>query len=58
MSRRFFVEQEAWDDVDRFVKDYEAQQPGVGLRFKKELFITFNRVERFPFMYAKVRGRL
>lgn len=46
------AEQEFYDSQDY----YEEQQLNLGVRFKKEIYSTLKRIQKFPNMYVKVRN--
>ena len=56
MRRPLIIRSEAEVDADAAALWYEAQRPGLGLRFLTALDMVFGRIAEAPGVYSERRG--
>ena len=54
---RLFITVEVEEDISEAFLWYEKQQPGLGIRFEREVMESLSRIQENPFMYQAVEGR-
>jgi plasmid stabilization system protein ParE len=54
MTRSVRVRPEAERDVETAFAWYEEQRPGLGREFLHELDVVYERIAKFPFLYAEL----
>ena len=54
MTRLVRVRPEAERDVEQAYEWYEERRPGLGREFLDELDVVYERIARFPLLYAEV----
>ena len=54
MTRSVRVRPEAERDVESAFAWYEEQRPGLGGEFLHELDVVYERIAKFPFLYAEL----